>query len=174
MGVKEGGSKGRWCVCYAQVAKSPKDHQGADIQCKSKRVFITKLELGLSPSPTQRLWGGAPSSGLQCLYRVLLQEKFEKREFPGWEMSNWLPSVEGLGVGFWLVPISRAGHRFWLVRRWWGGVKGFRRSCFPGNFYKMESSLTKRGGLGSSCVWLIWIVCKNQHNIVIFLQLKNK
>ena len=27
-------------------------------------------------------------------------EKFEKQEFPGWETSNWLPSVEGLGVGF--------------------------------------------------------------------------
>ena len=158
MGVKEGGSKGRWCVCYAQAAKSPKDHQGADIWCKSKRVFITKLELGLPPSPTQRLWGGAPSSGLQCLYRVFSQEKFEKWEFPGWEMSNWLPSVEGLGVGFWLVSISWAGHGFWLVRRWWGGVKGFLRSSFPGNFYKMESSLTKWGGLGSSCVWLIWIV----------------
>ena len=26
--------------------------------------------------------------------------KFEKWEFPGWETSNWLPSVEGLGVGF--------------------------------------------------------------------------
>ena len=107
-------------------------------------------------------------------YRVFSQEKFEKREFPGWEMSNWLPSVEGLGVGFWLVPISRAGHgfwlvpisraghRFWLVRRWWGGVKGFPRSSFPGNFYKMESSLTKRGGLGSSCVWLIWIVVRQK------------
>ena len=35
--------------CYAQVAKSPNDHQGADILCKSKRVFITKLELGLPP-----------------------------------------------------------------------------------------------------------------------------
>ena len=41
--------------CYAQVAKSPNDHQGADIRCKSKRVFITKLELGLPPLPTQRL-----------------------------------------------------------------------------------------------------------------------
>ena len=41
--------------CYAQVAKSPSDHQGADIWCKSKRVFITKLELGLPPLPTQRL-----------------------------------------------------------------------------------------------------------------------
>ena len=38
------------CHCYAQVAKSPNDHQGADIPCKSKRVFITKLELGLPPT----------------------------------------------------------------------------------------------------------------------------
>ena len=42
------------CFCYGQVAKSPNDHQGADIRCKSKRVFITKLELGLPPLLTQR------------------------------------------------------------------------------------------------------------------------
>ena len=42
-------------LCYAQVAKSPNDHQGADIRCKSKRAFITKLKLGLPPTPTQRL-----------------------------------------------------------------------------------------------------------------------
>ena len=41
--------------CYAQVAKSPSDHQGTDIRCKSKRVFITKLELGLPPIPMQQL-----------------------------------------------------------------------------------------------------------------------
>ena len=40
------GDPGRAPKCYAQVAKSPNDHQGADIRCKSKRVFITKLELG--------------------------------------------------------------------------------------------------------------------------------
>ena len=50
-------------VCYAQVAKSPSDHQGADTRCKSKRVFITKRELGLPPLPTQRLRRGAPSLG---------------------------------------------------------------------------------------------------------------
>ena len=77
-------------------------------RCKSKRVFITKLELGLPPLPMQRLRRGASNSGLQCLYRVFSREKLEKREFPGWEMSNWLPSVEGLGVGFRLVFISRA------------------------------------------------------------------
>uniref|UniRef100_A0AC11E0I5 Uncharacterized protein n=1 Tax=Ovis aries TaxID=9940 RepID=A0AC11E0I5_SHEEP len=86
--------------CYAQVTKSPNDHQGAHIQCKSKRVFITKLELGLPLLPTQWLRRGALSSGLHCLYRVFSCEKFEKWEFPGWETSNWLPSVEGLGVGF--------------------------------------------------------------------------
>ena len=42
-------------MCYAQVAKSPNDHQGADIRCKNKRVFITKLELGLPLLLTQRL-----------------------------------------------------------------------------------------------------------------------
>ena len=146
------------CRCYAQVAKSPSDHQGADIRCKSKRVFITKLELGLPPLPTQRLRRGAPNFGLHCLYRVFSREKFEKREFPGWETSNWLPSVEGLGVGFWLVLISGAGHGFWLVpisraqfefprqvispeskvrrswsgiwlaHRWWGEVRGFPKT----------------------------------------------
>ena len=49
------GDPGRAPKCYAQVAKSPSDHQGADIRCKSKRVFITKLELGLPPIPTQQL-----------------------------------------------------------------------------------------------------------------------
>ena len=87
-------------LCYAQVAKSPNDHQGADIQCKSKRVFITKLDLGLPPLPTQQLRRGAPNSGLHCLYRVFSRKKIEKREFLSWETSNWLPSVEGLGDGF--------------------------------------------------------------------------
>ena len=42
--------------CYAQVAKSLSDHQGADIiRCKSKSIFITKLELGLPLIPTQQL-----------------------------------------------------------------------------------------------------------------------
>ena len=49
------GDPGRAPKCYAQVAKSPNDHQGADIRCKSKRVFITKLELGLPPDTTQWL-----------------------------------------------------------------------------------------------------------------------
>ena len=49
------GDPGRAPKCYAQVAKSPNDHQGADIRCKSKRVFITKLELGLPLIPTQQL-----------------------------------------------------------------------------------------------------------------------
>ena len=69
--------------CYAQVAKSPNDHQGADIRCKSKRVFITKLELGLPPILTQQLYGGALSSEFHCLYRVLSREKLKKRESPG-------------------------------------------------------------------------------------------
>ena len=49
------GDPGRAPKCYAQVAKSPNDHQGADIRCKSKRVFIIKLELGLPLIPTQQL-----------------------------------------------------------------------------------------------------------------------
>ena len=53
--VEPVGDPGRAPKCYAQVAKSPNDHQGADIRCKSKRVFITKLELGLPLIPTQQL-----------------------------------------------------------------------------------------------------------------------
>ena len=53
--VEPVGDPGRAPKCYAQVPKSPNGHQGAGIQCKSKRVFITKLELGLPPIPTQRL-----------------------------------------------------------------------------------------------------------------------
>ena len=30
---------GRALKCYAQVAKSPNDHQGADIRCKSKSFY---------------------------------------------------------------------------------------------------------------------------------------
>ena len=61
--------------CYGQVAKSPNDHQGADIRCKSKRVFITKLELGLPPIPTQWLQGGAPGLGFHSLYGEYTWEK---------------------------------------------------------------------------------------------------
>ena len=53
--VEPVGDPGRAPKCYAQVPKSPNDHQGANIQYKSKRVFITKLELGLPPIPTQQL-----------------------------------------------------------------------------------------------------------------------
>ena len=53
--VEPVGDPGGAPKCYAQVAKSPNDHQGANIRCKSKRVFITKLELGLPPLPMQRL-----------------------------------------------------------------------------------------------------------------------
>ena len=67
--------------CYAQVAKSPKDHPGADIRCKSKRVFITKLKLGLPPLLTQQLRRGAPSFGLHCLYREYSGERVTKGVF---------------------------------------------------------------------------------------------
>ena len=53
--VEPVGDPGRAPKCCAQVTKSPNDHQGADIQCKSKRVFISKLELGLPPIATQQL-----------------------------------------------------------------------------------------------------------------------
>ena len=67
--------------CYAQVVKSPNDHQGAGIWCKSKRVFMTKLELGLPPLPTQRLRRGAPSFGLHCFYREYSGERVIKGVF---------------------------------------------------------------------------------------------
>ena len=67
---------------------------------QKQESFYYQAQLGLPPLPTQQLRRGAPNSGLHCLYRVFSREKIEKREFPGWETSNWLPSVEGLGVGF--------------------------------------------------------------------------
>ena len=94
--VEPVGDPGRAPKCYTQVAKSPNDHQGADVRCKSKRVFLTKLELGLPLLLTQRLWEGAPSFGLHCLYRVYSC----KRGFPGWRTSDWSPSFEGLCVDF--------------------------------------------------------------------------
>ena len=45
------------------------------------RVFITKLELGLPPLPTQQLRRGAPSSGLHCLYREYPGERVTKGVF---------------------------------------------------------------------------------------------
>ena len=58
----------------------------------------------------------SPELWVTFLYRVFSREKFEKQEFLGWETSNWLPSVEGLDVGFsdWFL-FSRAGPGFWLV-----------------------------------------------------------
>ena len=53
--VEPVGDPGRAPKCCAQVTKFPNDHQVADIQCKSKRVFITKPELGLPLIPMQRL-----------------------------------------------------------------------------------------------------------------------
>ena len=42
----------------------------------------------------------SPELWVTFLYRVFSREKFEKQEFLGWETSNCLLSVEGLGVGF--------------------------------------------------------------------------
>ena len=53
--VEPVGDPGRAPKCYVPVPKSPSDHQGVNIRCKSKRVFITKLELGLPPILTQQL-----------------------------------------------------------------------------------------------------------------------
>ena len=67
---------------------------------QKQESFYYQARAGLPLSPSQRLRRGALNSGLHCLYRVFSREKFEKREFPSWEMFSWLPSVEGLGVGF--------------------------------------------------------------------------
>ena len=37
--VEPVGDSGQAPKCYAQVAKSPNDHQGADIRCKSKSFY---------------------------------------------------------------------------------------------------------------------------------------
>ena len=37
--VEPVGDPGRAPKCYAQVAKSPSDHQGAGIRCKSKSFY---------------------------------------------------------------------------------------------------------------------------------------
>ena len=77
--VEPVGDLGRAPKCYAQVAKSPNDHHGAGIRCKSKRVFIAKLELGLPPILTQQLRRGAPSFGLHCFYREYSGKRVKRR-----------------------------------------------------------------------------------------------
>ena len=118
--------------CYAQVAKSPNDHQGADVQCKSKRVFITKLELGLPPLPTQQLWEGAPSFGLHCLYRVYSCEGISRLE------DVRLVTLFRRVVCWFLIgsyylgkpqisehKVRRFWSEVWLAPGWWGEVRGF-------------------------------------------------
>ena len=94
---------------------------------QKQESFYYQARAGAASLPTQQLRRGTPNSGLHCLYSVFLHEKFEKRKFLGWETSNWLPSVEGLGlIGFhfpgwpWvligshflgLIRISLAGHK---------------------------------------------------------------
>ena len=67
---------------------------------QKQESFYYQARAVVASLPTQQLRRGTPNSGLHCLYRVFSREKFEKQEFPGWETSNWLLSVEGLGVGF--------------------------------------------------------------------------
>ena len=95
--------------CYAQVAKSPNDHQGADIRCKSKRVFITKLELGLPQLPTQRLRRGAPSFGLHCLYREYSGKRVTKGVFrlkDYWLVTLFYRVVCGFPIGFFISTVN--------------------------------------------------------------------
>ena len=138
------------CNCYAQVAKSPTDHQGASIRCKSKRVFITKLELGLPPLPTQQLRRGAPSFALHCFYREYSGKRV-KRGCSGWRITDWLLSSVGFVCGFLIgfyfqgksqVP-ERKVRRFNLRADWLVG-SGARLgniqslNLFARNLYKME------------------------------------
>ena len=67
---------------------------------QKQESFYYQARAGAPTDTDATAIGRSPSSGFYCLYRVFLRKKFEKREFPGWEMSNWLLSVEGLGVGF--------------------------------------------------------------------------
>ena len=161
MQTSEGGRKSipllvfSWC--YAQVAKSPNGHQGADIRCKSKRVFITKLELGLPPILTQRLQGGVPGFGLHCLYR----EYTWKEGFLGRGKSHQSLSFEGLCVGSPLVPIVKVDKKFlsiksgdfglesdWLVGS--GVNQGISKGSFPRTLQNGVFLLTKCSSLDSS------------------------
>ena len=98
----------RW-KCYAQVAKSPNDHQGANIRCKSKRVFITKIEIGLPPLSKQRLRRGAPSFGLRCLYREYSGERvtngvFRLKDY--WLVTLFYRVVCGFLIGFFTSMVN--------------------------------------------------------------------
>ena len=132
---------------YAQIAKSPNDHQGAHIPCKSKRVFNYQAGAG---APTQYWLSGYREEPRVLGYIAYIgsREKFEKWEFLGWETANWSPSVEGLGVGFWLIlifpgwpwvligshylgrlcKVRRFWSGVWLARGWWGEVRGFTKA----------------------------------------------
>ena len=67
---------------------------------QKQESFYYQARAGAPTNTDAAAIGGALSYRLHCLYRAFLHEKFEKWLFLGWEMSNWLPSVEGLGVGF--------------------------------------------------------------------------
>ena len=73
---------------------------------KSKRVFITKLQLGLPWTPMQRQQKGASNSGFHCLYRVFSGEKcyvLWKGQVLG---SDWF-SFPGLAMGSDWFPFPR-------------------------------------------------------------------
>ena len=132
------------------------------IRCKSKRVFITKLELGLSPIPTKQLQGGALSSGLHCLYRVFSHEKFKKREsldlighllVKGQVLSSDWFSFPGLATDADWFPFPRLDSYFPGLAKgsdWFSG--GGVRS---GDFQRLFSrNLTKWSSLDSSIMLL--------------------
>ena len=79
--------------CYAQVAKSPNDHQGAGIQCKNKRVFYYQARAAKERSP--EFW-------ITLLLLGIFRWKGKKRGCSGWKTTDWLPSSIGLCVDFWL------------------------------------------------------------------------
>ena len=84
------------CSCYAQVAKSPNDHQGADIRSKSKRVFINKLELGLPPFYRHSSYREEP----RVLGYIACIGSVHGKKFLPRGTSDWSLSFEELCVGF--------------------------------------------------------------------------
>ena len=78
-------------------------------RCKSKRVFITKLVLGLPPLPMQRLRRGAPSFGLHCLYREYSGERVTKGVFrlkDYWSVTLLYRAVCGFLIGFFTSVVN--------------------------------------------------------------------
>ena len=113
--------------CYAQVAKSPIDHQGADIWCKTRAFLLLSSCWGSHWYRRSGYWEEPPVLGYIAYIgysraRNLKNGSFRVgRHLIGyllWKgyvlVSDWF-LLSRADPGFWLVPISWAGHGFWLV-----------------------------------------------------------